>query len=81
MISVCLFQGACVLGINEPPVNIKHIECTIIDNAFENGWMVPQIPSVRTGKKVAIVGGGPAGMAAAAQLNKVSLTFVHLPRN
>lgn len=65
-------QGACVLGINEPPVNIKHIECAIIDNAFDKGWMIPQIPAVRTGKKIAIIGSGPCGLAAAAQLNKVT---------
>ncbi|XP_055950740.1 uncharacterized protein LOC129984806 isoform X1 [Argiope bruennichi] len=74
-------EGACVLGINEPPVNIKHIECAIIDNAFEKGWMIPQIPSVRTGKKIAIVGSGPAGLAAAAQLNKAGHTVNVYERN
>ena len=64
-------QGACVLGINSPAVTIKNIENTIIDYAFEQGWIVPQIPSVRTGKKIAVVGSGPAGLAAAEQLNKV----------
>jgi glutamate synthase (NADPH/NADH) len=63
-------EGACVLGIIENPVTIKTMECTIIDKAFENGWMVPRPPAKRTGKKVAVVGSGPAGMAAADQLNK-----------
>ena len=65
------FQGACVLGINAPAVTIKNIENAIIDHAFEHGWIYPQPPVVRTGKKVAVVGSGPAGLAAAAQLNKV----------
>jgi glutamate synthase (NADPH/NADH) small chain len=59
-----------VLGINEPPVTIKSIECAIVDKGFEEGWIVPEPPAVRTGKKVAVVGSGPAGLAAAAQLNK-----------
>lgn len=63
-------EGACVLGINEPPVTIKNIECAIIDNGFERGWIQPVPPEKRTGKKVAIVGSGPAGLAAADQLNK-----------
>jgi glutamate synthase (NADPH/NADH) len=63
-------EGACVLGINEDPVGIKSIECAIIDRGFEMGWMVPTPPKVRTGKKIAIVGSGPAGLAAADQLNK-----------
>ena len=64
-------EGACVLGINEPAVTIKNIENSIIDHAFESGWIVPQPPKHRTGKSVAIVGSGPSGLAAAAQLNKV----------
>ncbi|KAL6533297.1 glutamate synthase [NADH] [Orobanche minor] len=64
-------EGSCVLGIIENPVSIKTIECSIIDKAFAEGWMVPRPPSVRTGKKVAIVGSGPAGLAAADQLNKM----------
>ena len=63
-------EGACVLGINEEPVGIKSIECAIIDRGFEMGWMVPQPPTVRTGKKVAIIGSGPAGLACADQLNR-----------
>ncbi|MCI0379502.1 MAG: glutamate synthase subunit beta [Gemmataceae bacterium] len=63
-------EGSCVLGINEPPVTIKSIENAIIDKGFENGWVRPEPPLVRTGKKVAVVGSGPAGLAAAAQLNR-----------
>ena len=61
-------EAACVLGINEPPVTIKVIERTIIDHAFAEGWIVPEPPAVRTSKRVAIVGSGPAGLAAAQQL-------------
>lgn len=62
-------EGSCVLGISEPAVSIKNIENAIIDKGFEQGWVKANPPSVRTGKKVAIVGSGPAGLAAAAQLN------------
>ena len=64
-------EGACVLGITDPPVTIKNIENAIIDRGFAEGWVTPQPPLERTGKRVAIVGSGPAGLAAAAQLNKV----------
>ena len=63
-------EGSCVLGMSEPPVTIKSIESAIIDKGFEEGWVQPEPPLVRTGKKVAVVGSGPAGLAAAAQLNK-----------
>src|SRR5436853_325625 len=63
-------EGSCVLGINEQPVTIKSIECAIIDKAFEEGWVQPEPPAKRTGKKVAIIGSGPSGLACAAQLNK-----------
>jgi glutamate synthase (NADPH/NADH) len=63
-------EGACVLGINEDPVGIKSIECAIIDRGFDMGWMVPSPPEQRTGKKIAVIGSGPAGMAVADQLNK-----------
>jgi glutamate synthase (NADPH/NADH) small chain len=63
-------EEACVLSINSKPVTIKLIEQNIIDRAFDEGWVKPQPPEVRTGKKVAVVGSGPAGLAAAAQLNK-----------
>jgi glutamate synthase (NADPH) small chain len=62
-------EGSCVLGISDPPVTIKNIECEIIDRAFEEGWVTPEIPAKRTGKKVAVIGSGPAGLACAAQLN------------
>ncbi|HEY2951296.1 MAG TPA: glutamate synthase subunit beta [Verrucomicrobiae bacterium] len=63
-------EGSCVLGINAPPVTIKTIECAIIDRGWEEGWIVPEPPSARTGKKVAVIGSGPAGLCAAAQLNR-----------
>ena len=62
-------EGSCVLGIHEPPVTIKNIECAIVDKGFEEGWILANPPKKRTDKKVAIVGSGPAGLAAAAQLN------------
>jgi glutamate synthase (NADPH/NADH) small chain len=62
-------EGSCVLGISEPPVTIKSIECAIVDRGFEEGWVVAEPPAARTGKKVAVVGSGPAGLACAAQLN------------
>ncbi len=62
-------EGSCVLGINNPPVTIKNIECSIIDRGWDEGWVIPQAPRQRTGKKVAVIGSGPAGLAAAAQLN------------
>lgn len=62
-------EGACVLGVNEPAVTIKNIECAIADKGFENGWVVANPPQNRSDKKVAIIGSGPAGLAAAAQLN------------
>lgn len=63
-------NGACVLGINSDPVNIKSIECAIIDHGFEQGWIKPNPPLHRSGRKVAIIGSGPAGLAAADQLNR-----------
>jgi glutamate synthase (NADPH/NADH) small chain len=63
-------EGSCVLGINEPAVTIKTIECAIVDKGFAEGWVVAEPPAVRTGKKVAVVGSGPSGLACAAQLNK-----------
>jgi glutamate synthase (NADPH/NADH) small chain len=63
-------ESACVLGINKPPVTIKNIEVSIIDHAFAQGWIKPTPPPYRTGKKVAVIGSGPAGLAAADQLNK-----------
>jgi len=63
-------EGSCVLGVIEPAVTIKNIENAIIDRAFDEGWVTAKEPTQRTGKKVAVIGSGPAGMAAAAQLNK-----------
>src|SRR3954469_8757770 len=63
-------EGACVLGINEPPVTIKQIEVEIIDRAFEEGWVIPVVPTKSTGRRVAVVGSGPAGLAAAQQLTR-----------
>ncbi|HUJ48694.1 MAG TPA: glutamate synthase subunit beta [Bryobacteraceae bacterium] len=63
-------EAACVLGINEPPVTIKVIEKTIVEHAFRENWIRPEPPPARTGKRVAIVGSGPAGLAAAQQLNR-----------
>lgn len=63
-------EGSCVLGVIEPPVTIKNIECSIIDKAWSEGWVTAEPPKERTGKKVAVVGSGPAGLAAADQLNK-----------
>ncbi len=73
-------EGACVLGINDPPVTIKNIECTIIDKGWEEGWVIPEAPLKRTGKKVAVVGSGPAGLSAAAQLNRVGHTVTVFER-
>ena len=63
-------ESACVLGINQPPVSIEEIEKHIIEIAFEKGYVEPKAPLVRTGKKIAVIGSGPAGLAAAAQLNQ-----------
>ncbi len=63
-------EGSCVLGINDNPVTIKGIELAIITRAFDEGWIRPEPPVIRTGKKVAVVGSGPAGLAAAQQLNR-----------
>ena len=63
-------EAACVLGINEPPVTIKQIEVEIVDRAWEEGWLAPVTPETKTGKRVAVVGSGPAGLAAAQQLTR-----------
>jgi glutamate synthase (NADPH) small chain len=73
-------EGSCVLGINEPPVTIKNIENAIVDKGFEEGWIIAEPPTTRTGKKVAVIGSGPAGLAAAAQLNKAGHLVTVLER-
>ncbi|HTG44895.1 MAG TPA: glutamate synthase subunit beta [Verrucomicrobiae bacterium] len=73
-------EGSCVLGIHSPPVTIKNIECAIADYGWEKGWIVAEAPEVRTGKKVAVVGSGPAGLCAAAQLNKAGHTVTVFER-
>ena len=67
-------EGACVLGITDPAVTIKNIECSIVDKGFDEGWIVPEIPESRSDKSIAIVGSGPAGLTAAAQLNRAGHT-------
>jgi len=74
-------EAACVLGINEPPVTIKVVEQNIIDRAWAEGWVHPEPPRERTGKKVAIVGSGPAGLAAAQQLNRAGHSVVVFERH
>ena len=73
-------EGACVLGINQDPVAIKQVEVTIIDHAFEMDWVAPVIPSVLSGKSVAVVGSGPAGLAAAQQLTRAGHSVVVFER-
>jgi len=74
-------EGSCTVGLIGQPVTIKTIELAIIDKGFEEGWVVPNPPEKRTGKKVAIVGSGPAGLAAAAQLNKAGHTVTVFERS
>ena len=74
-------ESSCVLGINQPPVTIKNIEVSIIDEAFERGWVAPQIPQRLSGHTVAIVGSGPAGLAAAQQLTRAGHTVAVYERD
>ena len=73
-------EGSCVLGITDPPVTIKNIESTIVNRGFEEGWIIAQPPARRTGKSIAIVGSGPAGLAAADQLNQAGHTVTVFER-
>ncbi len=74
-------EASCVLGINEPPVTIKHIEKTIVDRAFEEGYIKPEPPEIRTGRRVAVVGSGPAGLAAAQQLARAGHSVTVFEKN
>ncbi len=75
-------EGSCTVGVaGDPPVTIKTIECEIVDRAFREGWVKPQAPAARTGKRVAVVGSGPAGLAAAQQLNKAGHTVTVFERD
>jgi len=76
-----LCEAACVLGVNREPVSIREIEYTIIEHAFKNGWVKPRRPKTRTGKRIAVVGSGPAGLAVADELNAVGHEVVIYERN
>ena len=74
-------ENSCVLGINEPPVTIKLHEVSIVDKGFAMGWIKPEVPPVRSGKKVAVIGGGPAGLACAQQLNRAGHSVTVFEKN
>ena len=74
-------EEACVLGINEAPVSIENIEKNIVETAFKNKWILPEPPTIRTDKKVAVIGSGPAGLAAAQQLNRAGHTVTVFERD
>jgi glutamate synthase (NADPH) small chain len=74
-------EGSCVLGINDDPVTIKAVEVSIVEHAFEAGWVAPELAAKRTGKKVAVVGSGPAGLAAAQQLARAGHAVIVFERS
>src|SRR3954471_2773898 len=74
-------EASCVLGINEPPVTIRHIEKTVIEHAWSAGWIRPEPPMVETGKRVAVIGSGPAGLAAAQQLRRAGHAVTVFEKN
>ncbi len=74
-------ENACTLAINNDPVTIKNIEVSIIEHAFDKGWVIPNPPKYRTGKKIAVIGSGPAGLACADQLNKAGHTITVFEKN
>ncbi|MBT5013127.1 MAG: NAD(P)-binding protein, partial [Rhodospirillaceae bacterium] len=74
-------EAACTLNLTDEPVTIKTIECAIVDRAWEEGWMAPQVPKRLTGKRVAVVGAGPAGMACAQQLARAGHSVVVFEKN
>ncbi len=74
-------ENSCVLAINNPAVTIKNIEVSIVEKAYQEGWLKPQVPKHRTGKKVAVIGSGPSGLACADQLNKEGHTVIVYEKN
>ena len=74
-------EASCTLNIIDQPVTIKSIECAIVDKGWENGWIAPEVPAARTGKRVAVVGSGPAGMAAAQQLARAGHSVTLFEKN